>query len=383
MLVALIYGFRPQPVAVDTALAQHASLQVTLREEGRTRVRDRYVVATPIAGYVRRIALEVGDVVSVGQALAALEPLRTPTMDARSRAETEARVAAAAAALRAAREHVRAATASAELATAEVERVRRLRTRQLASADELDRAVAAARRTQADLQSAQFSVQVAMHERSALQAALKISAGTPASAAEQVTITAPAEGRVLKVQRKSEGVVAAGAPLLEVGDPRRLEVEVDVLSVDAVRITPGTRVRLERWGGKQDLDAVVRHVEPVGFTKISALGVEEQRVWVIVDITAPRDAWLGLGDAYRVEARFILWESDDVLQIPTSALFRIDGGWAVFVVEGGKAHRREVEVGQRSGLRGQIVAGLAAGETVIVHPDDKIETGARVETRTR
>ena len=189
----------------------------------------------------------------------------------------------------------------------------------------------------------------------------------------------PVTGRILSLIRESEGVVNAGQPLIEVGDPGLLEVEVEVLSADAVKITPGTEVRFERWGGEGALDGVVRIVEPVGFTKISALGVEEQRVSIVADIVSPAEQWQRLGDQYRVDAVFIVWRGDNVLHVPSSALFRNGQGWAAFVVEDGVARMREVEVGQRSGLRAEIRSGLTAGETVIVHPDDSIEDGTSIE----
>jgi HlyD family secretion protein len=200
-------------------------------------------------------------------------------------------------------------------------------------------------------------------------------------AAEQVRLKAPVDSRVLQLHHESEGVVATGEPLLEIGDPAALEIAVDVLSADAVRIRPGTAVRLLRWGGPDPLAAAVRTVEPTGFTKISALGVEEQRVWVIADIVSPRAEWEQLGDGYRVEAEFLLWEADEVLQVPASALFRVDDDWSVYVIEQGKARLRSVGVGRSSGLATQILDGLQDGDTVILHPDDRIGDGVRVEHR--
>jgi HlyD family secretion protein len=196
-----------------------------------------------------------------------------------------------------------------------------------------------------------------------------------------VTVRAPVAGKVLKIVHKSEGTVATGQPLVEIGDPAALEVEVDLLSADAVRIHPGTRVVFERWGGEGALEGVVRVIEPAGFTKVSALGVEEQRVWVIVAFTSPATQWQRLGDGYRVEASFIVWEGQDLLQIPGSALFRDGDGWAVYVVEQGKAVRRTVQTGQRTGLSAQIVEGIQVGEKVISHPDDRIRAGVRVTAR--
>jgi HlyD family secretion protein len=225
-------------------------------------------------------------------------------------------------------------------------------------------------------------VDVARHELEAAESALAYSAATPAGEpAERVLVRSPIDGRVLKVQRECEGPVRTGEVLLALGDPSRLEVEVDVLSADAVRIRPGTRVLFDRWGGDEPLEGMVRRVEPVGFTKVSALGVEEQRVLVIADFTSPAERWERLGDGYRVEARFVLWHADDVLQVPASSLFRHGDGWAVFAVEEGRAVRRPLRVGQRTGLAAQVLEGLAEGDVVVVHPSDEVADGVRVAPR--
>jgi HlyD family secretion protein len=375
----LFRGFRPQPVEVDLGSAQRAPLRVSVEQEGRTRVVDRYVVTAPVNGYARRIRLDVGDAVERGTALAELEPLRAEALDARRRAEAEARIAAAAASVSASEQRANAAASNAALAQKELQRMRSLRVAGHVSAAAEDRAASDAERNTAELRSAQFAVATTRHELEAARTALKYAAS--AGNAEPLAVRSPVAGRVLKIPRKSEGTVAAGQPLLEIGDPRALEVEVDVLSADAVRIHPGTRVVFERWGGDGVLEGTVRVVEPAGFTKVSALGVEEQRVWVIVAFSSPPTQWQRLGDGYRVEASFILWEANDVLQIPASALFRDGSGWAVFAVEQGKAVKRGVGIGQRSGLAAQIVSGLKAGEQVIVHPDDQVHDGIVVAAR--
>ena len=257
----------------------------------------------------------------------------------------------------------------------------------LVSRDVFDKAVAQALTTAADKRSAQFSVEVASYELEAARTALAHftdSTGDTAAdteAAERVLIRSPIDGRVLKVMHEWEGPVRTGDPLLEVGDPSALEVAVDVLSADAVKIAPGMKVLFERWGGKAPLEGVVRVVEPVGFTKISALGVEEQRVWVISDFTSPPARWQRLGDGYRVEARFVLWHDDDVLQVPASSLFRYKDGWALFVIENNRARRRQVTIGRRNGLRAQILDGVSAGERIVNHPSDEVEDGRRVRVR--
>jgi len=375
----LFQGFRPQPVAVDLGTAIRAPLRVSIEQEGRTRVVDRFVISAPVNGYARRILLDVGDAVERGAALAELEPMRAEVLDVRRRAEAEARVASAEAGVSAAGQRANAAASNASLAQKELLRVRALRLSGYVSAAAEDRAASEAERSAAELRSAQFAVAVARHELEAARTPLKYAASGGSTA--PVAVRTPVAGRVLKIPRKSEGAVAVGQPLIEIGDPAALEVEVDVLSADAVRIHPGTRVVFERWGGEGALEGVVRVVEPAGFTKVSALGVEEQRVWVIVSFTSPAARWQRLGDGYRVEASFILWEADDVLQIPASALFRDGDGWAAFAVEHGKAVKRRVEIGQRNGLGAQVASGIKAGEQVIVHPDDRVRDGGAVVAR--
>ena len=375
----LYYGFRPQPVAVDLGAAMRAPLRVSFEQEGRTRVVDRYVITAPVAAYARRIGLDVGNAVQRGAPLVQLEPQRAEVLDARRRAEAASRVAAAQANVGAVEQRQKAAQAGAELAQRDLKRMRTLRASGHVTVEAEDRAVAEADRAGAELRSAQFTVATARHELEAARTALDYAAA--GGTADLVVVRSPVAGHVLKIPRKSEGTVAAGQALLEIGDPRGLEVEVDVLSADAVRIGPGTRVVFERWGGEHTLEGVVRLIEPVGFTKVSALGVEEQRVWVIVAFTSPPALWQRLGDGYRVEANFILWEANDVLQIPASALFRDGSGWAAFVVEQGKAVKRRVDIGQRNGLSAQALSGIRDGEHVIVHPDDRLREGVSVTAR--
>jgi HlyD family secretion protein len=377
---ALAWGFWPRPVLIETGEVTRRPLQVTVEEEGRTRVRDRYVLHAPVAGYLRRIELDVGDPAPQGEPLAILDPLRPAVLDPRARAEAEARVAATRAALARAEAAARQARAEAELAAEEYRRREDMLARALISRSEFDQARSQMQAMAAAQDASRSAIEVARYEVEAAQAVLRHyeASGTDAPL-ETVPVRSPVDGRVLKVMQESAGVVAAGQPLLEVGDPRRLEVEVEVLSRDAVRIEAGGRVLFERWGGADVLEGVVRTVEPTGFTKISALGVEEQRVLVIADIRSAPEAWQRLGDGYRVEARFIVWESQDALTVPASALFRRDGGWATFVVENGRARLRQVEIGAGSGLLTEVVAGLSAGDVVIVHPDDAVADGGRVE----
>lgn len=379
ILLLLIYSVWPSPVTVDATRVNRSPFMVSISEEGRTRVIDRFEISTPVAGYLRRIELDAGDPVVSGQTLTYLEPLRAEVLDPRRQAEAKAQVAAARASLLAARERAGAALAEAEFARAEYQRRLKLKDTEAISEEALQQARTVLQRNEAELRSAQFGVEVAQYQLQAAQAQLQYSAAEKTDEAPPaVPIRSPVDGVVLSVIRESEGVVQAGTPLLEVGDPNALEVAVDVLSADAVQIEPGMPVMLERWGGPRPLQGVVKRVEPEGFLKISALGVEEQRVWVIVDITSPPEEWRALGNGYRIEARFILWQADNVLQIPASALFRFGEGWAVMVVEDGRARVREVTVGHRNGLEAEITAGLTEGERVITHPDDQLKDGTRV-----
>lgn len=380
--LAIGYAFLPKPVPVETAKAARGKLAVTVREEGKTRVKDRFVVSAPVAGIAGRVALDVGDRVSRGQPLAEIEPAPPPFLDLRREEAAQARVDAAKAALESAKERARAAAAREEYARASLERTAKLHESGFASEDALEAAETGARQERAVLGSAEFAVKVAESELEAARAErLSSSAKGARNPKERVPVRSPVEGSVLAVFHKSEGAVREGDPLLAIGDPRSLEVEVDVLSADAVRIRPGGRVLFTRWGGEGSLEGKVRTVEPAGFTKVSALGVEEQRVLVIADITSPRERWSGLGDGYRLEASFLLWEGEEVLQVPSGALFRHGDGWAVFVVEKRRAGLRPVAVGKRNGLSAEILSGLSEGESVIVHPSEQVRDGARVRAR--
>jgi len=375
----LVWGFWPQPVRVEAIAVKYAPLTVTIEEEGRTRVIDRYIISAPVDGVACRVQLNVGDPVEPQQILLGITPLESQVLDPRSRAQAQAQVAAAKSALRAAEEQAHAAAAAAQLASTELKRLEPLVEKKLISREAFDKAETAAQTTAATKRSANFNVEVAKYELEAARTTLQYSAASNTAApAERVPVRSPIRGKILKVKHECEGPVRTGEPLLEVGDSSALEIEVDVLSADAVKVKAGMKVLFERWGGEQPLEGVVRIIEPVGFTKTSALGVDEQRVLIISDFTSPPELWQRLGDGYRVEARFILWHNDNVLQVPTSSLFRYNNGWAVFVVENGRAKRREVKAGQRNGLIAQILEGVKEGEIVINHPSDEVEDGRRV-----
>jgi HlyD family secretion protein len=269
-----------------------------------------------------------------------------------------------------------------EFAATELERLRPLADKGLISRESFNKAKTEADTSAAARRSADFNVEVAGYDLQAARTTLQYSAATATGApAEKVPVRAPIDGLILKLHHECEGPVRTGDPLLEVGDPAALEVEVDLLSADAVKIKPGMQVLFDRWGGEQPLQGRVRRIEPVGFTKISALGVEEQRVLVISDFTSPYEQWQRLGDGYRVEARFVLWQEPNVLQVPASSPFRYGQGWAVFVIDGKHAVRRTIEVGQRNGLFAQVLSGVEAGELVINHPSDAVEDGRSVKLR--
>jgi len=378
---AIVWAFLPRPVPVETSKVSRGPLRVTVEEEGKTRLLDRFVLSAPVAGYAKRVDLDVGDPVERGQVLAEIEPMRAESLDPRTRATAEARVASSEATLRAALARAREAAAAYEYAAARLERTRKLTEAELLPRDTLEQVESEAKRTRAAKGSADDTAEAARHEVEAAKAVLTRGGEAGGKGSEKVAVRSPVAGRVIAVRHESEGVVPAGTPLLEVGDPAHLEVEVDVLSMDAVRIHPGTPVRFERWGGEFPLEGRVRRVEPVGFTKISALGVEEQRVLAIVDITSPREGWKGIGDGYRMETSFILWEEQDVLQVPAGALFRIGDRFAVYVLDKGRARVRPVDVGRRNGLAAQVLSGLSEGETVILHPGDTVSDGKKVRPR--
>ncbi len=380
---AVAYGFLPKPVAVDIAKAARGPLRVTVEEEGRTQVRDRYVVSAPVAGYLRRITLDVGDTVKKGDRVASLAPLGSTVIYPRSRAEADAAVVAARAQLKAAKENAQAAEADAKYAGDRWTRMQQLAKQGYISKDDRDLADSANKKAQAARLSAEAAVSAAQAN---LEQALSVQryavAGENKDIVDPVAARAPVSGAVLKLHRQSAGIVNSGEPLLDIGDPHKLEVKVDVLSADAVKLHPGTRVLFEHWGGDRDLEGRVRVVEPAGFTKVSSLGVEEQRVNVLVDLTSPFELWKRLGDGYRLDATFIVWESPDVLQVPASALFRKGDGWALFTVAGRRAKMTSVEVGRRNGLAAEIVKGLSEGTIVVTNPDDNVRDGVRVKIRT-
>jgi HlyD family secretion protein len=396
VLGGAFFAMRPQPADVDLAVVTLGPLRVTVEEEGKTRIRDRFVVSAPVAGYLRRIEWKEGNAVKADDVAAVLEPPRADVLDPRTRELNEARLRAGEASVRAAQsrltmseDQVRAAVAEAQYWQQQLRREEQLARSGDLPQDRLARTRTEAERTEAALRAAEKAVVTARADvertradvEAARAALLRSGSLKPHNPAELFTVRWPVSGRVLKVIREHEGVVQAGESLMELGDTRALEVQVEVLSVDAVKMGPGTSVEFTRWGGDRPLQGRVRLVEPAGFTKISALGVEEQRVRVIADITSPEDEWQRLGDGYRVEAICIVWQGESVLQIPSSALFRNGDQWLVFAVENSVARRRPVEIGHRSGLAAEILSGLREGEQVITHPDETVNDGKEVRAK--
>lgn len=389
---ALVKAFMPQPVKVDLAIIERGPMEVSVEEDGMTRIQERFVVAAPLAGRLQRIQLDPGDNVSAGETLlAAIEPLDPTLLDARAAAEAEARHKAADARWKQVREEAIKLDKELIQTHRDLARLEKLSEKNAVTVQELEDARLEVRQAEQNEKSSNFAVKVAEFELELAKAAYTRTRATDEESPEntQFSIISPITGRVLRVFQESSKVVSPGENLIELGDPSDLEIVVDVLSSDAVRINARmqkedrspTRVQLEHWGGQEPLNGVVRLVEPSGFTKISALGVEEQRVNVVIDFDEPIEKKKTLGDGFRVEARIIVWEQDDVLIVPTSALFRDEEEWAVFKVVDGQAVLQPVRIGQRNGLQAQLLDGLKAGETVIVHPGDQVEAGVMVEQR--
>ncbi len=381
LLGVLVMAFRPQPVTVEMAEVTRGRFEQVIEDDGKTRVRERYVVSTPLAGKLRRITLKAGDAVTAGMVLAVIDPSSPALLDVRTERELTERVGAAEATRLRAAATVERARAALEKSRSDLERSRKLAEKGFVSVAQLERAELEARINLRELEAARYADHAAAHDVSVARAALLQVGVAGKSSGRRWEVRTPVAGQVLKVVQESEATVAMGAPLLEVGQPAELEVVVDVLSTDAVQIKPGALVRLLRWGRAEPLEGRVRRVEPAAFTKVSALGVEEQRVNVVIDLTSPAEKWQSLGDGYKVDASIIVASLDDVIKVPVSSLFRDGEQWAVFTVANGKAARRTVQLGRRGGLEAVVEKGLQPGEKVIVHPGDAVRDGRRVKLR--
>ena len=375
VVALLTMWLRPAPAQVDAAKAERGPMVVTVDGEGKTRVRDRYVVATPVGGQLRRITLKRGDAVERGQVVAQVEPPPLAPLDPRQRAEAIARVNAAEDAKHELEQMVNRNQANYQQARRDLERCEILARSGDISRQELEKAQTAVTTSLREYEAARSKSETAAHEVEVARAAL-LAANQRSVASSVVKVHAPARGKVLRIIEESERVVAAGAPLVELSNPSKLEVVIELLSTDAVKVSPGARVLIEGWGGRETLDARVRLIEPSAFTKVSALGIEEQRVNVVADLVTPSTT---LGDGYRVEGRIVIWQADNVLKVPISALFRRGESWSVFVIENGEAQLREVEIGQRTPFEVEIKSGLDESTKVIIHPSNEISDGSRVE----
>ena len=381
LFAGLLYlGLRETPRPVDTEPVVRAPLSETIEEEGVSHMAARHTLTAPFAAVVERHALDPGRSVERGAPLLTLQPLAAPPLDPVARSEAEGRQQVAAMRLAAAREEQAAAAAAADEARREQQRLEALAERDHVSRQALEQARLHSRLLEARRRAADFSLRAAEYERATAEAVLQRATGERPDGAPH-TLHAPADGVILRHAGHSERLVERGHELLELADPLSLEVRVDVLTRDAVRLEPGQAVIIEGWGGDEALNGRVARIEPAAFTRVSALGVDEQRTWVVVQPEPPEAAWQRLGDGFRVDARFILWHDEAVLQIPTSALFRHGDGWAVFVVEAERARLRPVERGRRGRHATAIVAGLEAGERVIIHPDRALQDGSRITPR--
>jgi HlyD family secretion protein len=368
----------PSTLEVGATQVTRGPMQVTIDEDGVTRIRDKFIVSAPVSGRLQRLELEPGDAVVGGKTLLTrLSTADAPLLDPRTRGELTASVDAARAAVGQAQAERARANAELERARTTLRRQQELKKAGAIASDALDASETAVMTAQEAARAAEFTVSRSEYELQLARARLQ----APTAAGRAVDIVAPVSGVILKRYRESESVVPVGEPLVEIGDPSRIEIVADLLSTDAVRIPPVADVLIEQWGGNQPLTGKVRRVEPAGFMKVSALGVEEQRVNVIIDFDDPTSAGKRLGDAYRVDVRVVTWRDANVLKVPVGALFRRGEAWAAFTVEGGRAQLKTVMLGQRNATDAQVTGGLSEGQTVVLHPPDTLMDGARVKTR--
>lgn len=370
LLALIVFGFMPRPIPVETTRISQGKLRATVNEEGKTRIKQRYVISAPVTGHLRRLPFKPGAEVEAGRTVVAtIDPVFSAMLDPRTRALAEARRDTAVANLDKAKEQQR-------FAASELRRIEKLFTEKTVSSQDLENAQWREISATKEAAAAESALKQAEAELKEFPASNNVS--TPTNQ-PPVEVTSPVSGKILRVFEESTRVVTAGTPLAEVGDPADLEAVIEVLSRDGAAIGPGAKVYLEQWGGGTPLEATVRLVEPAAFLKISALGVEEQRVNVIADFVTPYEQRKNLGDAFRVEARIVVWESDNTLKVPTGALFRRGQNWAAYVLANAKAELRAVEVGRTSGTEMQILSGLKDGEEVILYPGDRVKAGQQVK----
>jgi HlyD family secretion protein len=384
LLGLLGWSFIPRPIEVEIAETRQGSFMQTIDEDGRTRVRNRYVVSAPLAGRLERITLREGDSVEKDAVLAKISPSAPALLDARTEQELKARVGAAEAGKLRAEVRVERALVALAQARADFDRTSKLASAAFVSPTKLEADRLNVTLNEKEIDTAKQEVHVAEHDLEVARAALlQVRSPTPAATEKLWQVRAPVAGRVLKLTQQNETVVNTGSPLLELGNAHDLEAVVDVLTSDAVRIRPGAKVLFERWGGSENLQGRVRLVEPSAFTKISALGVEEQRVNVIIDMVSPSDKWQAVGDGYRIEARIVVDERADATLVPVSALFRDGDQWAVFTISQGHAEKRTVQLGARSGAVAVVEKSLTVGDKIIVYPSEAIKDQIKVKVRSR
>jgi HlyD family secretion protein len=380
-VAALVWAFAPRPTLVETGTVSEGRFEATVDEDARTRVRERYIVSAALAGTLGRIALREGDEVRAGDVLAALTPLTSPLTDERTLRAQRAGVAAAEAGIEGAEARLARARVATAQAKSDLERSESLARQGYVAAAKLDADRLAMQAAQREVEAATAEGHVARHQLEQARAALATVLGT-GGAQRAFKVLAPVSGRVLKVAQTSEGSVGLGTPLLELGDTERLEIVAELLTTEALRVQPGQRVHIERWGGEGVLQGKVRRVEPAAFTKVSALGVEEQRVRALIDITSPAEQWRTLGDGFRVSVRIVTQQGERALLAPLGALFpRPEGGMALFVVDGTRARLTPVELVARSLDAAWIKSGVEAGAVVVVYPPSSLADGTRVRRR--
>ncbi len=370
-------AFWPESVDVDTAAVVRTAMQVSIDEEGETRVRDRFVVSAPVAGRLSRIELEPGDAVVENGVVAHFSPADAPLIDTRSRAELTAAADAISESVGQARAERERAAAILDRATAAERRLSNLVEAGAVSREDFETAQTGRQTAATALRAAEFALSRQQHEWELARARLQ----QPPERGARLAIRSPLAGVVLKRWRESECVVAAGEPLLEVGDPKGLEIVADLLSTDAVRVKPGDAVSIERWGGGHPWPGRVRRIEPSGFLKISALGVEEQRVNVIVDFDDPVAASRQIGDAYRVDVRIEVWRNEHALTVPVGSLFRAGSEWAVFVADASRVRLQPIAIGERNSDVAEVLGGVAEGQRVVLHPPDTLQDGSKIRLR--
>ena len=379
LIAALAWAFMPRPFPVEVVEVQRGRFEQAIEDDGKTRVRERYVVSAPLAGRLERITLKAGDRVRRGQVLAVLSPMVPPLLDVRTEAELRERVGAAEAALARAATSVERSRATLAKSRTDLQRTRKLASENFVSAAQVERDELTVAVYERELEAVQFERHASEHQLELARAALsRAQRGWHSGRGEKLEIRSPVDGVVFRVLQENETTAALGTGLIELGDAARLEVVVDVLSSDAVQIEPGALVRLRHHGNAHGLEGRVRRVEPSAFNKVSALGVEEQRVNVVIDIVSAPSQWQVLGDGYRVDARIVVFSRDDAVMVPLGAIFRDGDGWAVFVVRNSHARKQAVDAPRRSSTHALIEHGVAPEDRVVLYPAERVRDGARV-----